>query len=122
MLIKDLIFYGFSETEAQYAANNCGENWKANAVIFAKQTLEYDPRSRLSLIKYLHDTEWIAFTEAEATYEADNCGANWNELAVRFAEEIIMYPGITREDLILALEEVEFTNAQAVYAVNKLGL
>lgn len=45
-LIKQLEFEGFSNSEATYAANNCGANWNEQALKSAKRYLNTSPFSK----------------------------------------------------------------------------
>ena len=67
-LIKQLEFEGYSTEEATYAVNNCGANWKEQAVRVAKNYLNTMPFSKQGLIEQL---EFEGFTSEEATYGAE---------------------------------------------------
>ena len=61
----ELEFEGYSTEEATYAVNNCGANWKEQAVRVAKNYLNTMSFSKQSLITQL---EFEGFTEEEAQY------------------------------------------------------
>ena len=64
-LIAQLELEGFSNTEATYAVNNCGANWKDEAAKCAKNYLTLMAFSREELYDQL---KYEGFTDAEATY------------------------------------------------------
>ena len=70
-LIDQLEFEGYSNSEAVYAANNCGADWYEQAAKKAKDYLETMPFSRQQLIKQL---EFEKFTHDQAVYGAEANG------------------------------------------------
>lgn len=66
-LIDQLEFEGFSNSEATYAADNCGADWNEQAALKAQQYLEYSDFSRSELIDQL---EFEGFTHSQAVYGA----------------------------------------------------
>ena len=64
-LIKQLEFEGYSTEEATFAVNNCGANWKEQAVRVAKNYLNTMSFSKQGLIEQL---EFEGFTSEEAAY------------------------------------------------------
>lgn len=67
-LINQLEYEGYSTSEATYAVNNCGANWKEQAVRVAKNYLNTMAFSKQRLIDQL---EYEGFTSEEAKYGAD---------------------------------------------------
>ena len=67
-LINQLEFEGYSTEEATYAVNNCGANWKEQAVRVAKNYLNTMSFSKQGLIDQL---EFEGFTSEEALYGAE---------------------------------------------------
>ena len=67
-LIKQLEFEGYSTEEATYAVNNCGADWKEQAVRVAKDYLNTMSFSKQGLIDQL---EFEGFTSEEAAYGAE---------------------------------------------------
>ncbi len=67
-LIDQLEFEGYSTEEATYAVNNCGANWKEQAVRVAKNYLNTMSFSKQGLIDQL---EFEGFTSEEASYGAE---------------------------------------------------
>lgn len=67
-LIEQLEFEGYTTSEATYAVNHCGANWKEQAVRVAKNYLKTMSFSKQGLIEQL---EFEGFTSAEATYGAE---------------------------------------------------
>lgn len=83
-LLRQLAFEGFSPEEAQYAVDNCGEDWFAAAKNRGQYYLELGGFSCQSLIEML--TEQEGFTLEEATYAADSFEVDWMEQAAMRAE------------------------------------
>ena len=67
-LINQLEFEGYSTEEATYAVDNCGANWKEQAVRVAKNYLNTMSFSKQGLIEQL---EFEGFTSEEASYGAE---------------------------------------------------
>ena len=67
-LIRQLEFEGYSTEEATYAVNNCGADWKEEAVRVAKNYLNTMSFSKQGLIDQL---EFEGFTSEEASYGAE---------------------------------------------------
>lgn len=70
-LIEQLKYEGYSDSEAKYAADNCGADWNEQAVKSAKQYLATMSFSRQSLIEQL---EYEGFTYEQASYAATENG------------------------------------------------
>ena len=70
-LINQLIFEGFSSSEAEYGVNFCGADWSEQAAKKAKDYLDYSAFSRQSLIEQL---EFDGFTSSEAEYGVSAVG------------------------------------------------
>lgn len=64
-LVEQLEYEGYSNSEATYAADNCGADWYAQAVKSAKQYLELMAFSRSGLIDQL---EYEGYTHDQAVY------------------------------------------------------
>lgn len=67
-LRKQLEFEGFTESEAKYAVNNCGANWKEQAVLKAEEYLNSSSFSKQGLIDQLI---FEGFTKKQAEYGVD---------------------------------------------------
>lgn len=67
-LIEQLEYEGYSNSEATYAADNCGADWYEQAVKSAKRYLEVMAFSRSGLIDQL---EYEGFTYNQAVYGVD---------------------------------------------------
>jgi len=63
-LIEQLEYHGFSESEAKYAADNCGADWKKQALKKAKSYIRSQAFSYDGLVEQL---EYSGFTSSEAT-------------------------------------------------------
>lgn len=64
-LVEQLEYEGYTTSEAEYAADNCGADWNLQAVKKAKEYLSVMSFSRDGLIKQL---EYEGFTNSQATY------------------------------------------------------
>lgn len=118
-MIKQLIFDGYSEEEAAYAANNCNAKWRDNALESAKTLVIATNLSCEDMVDYLiHD----GFLEEDAIYAANNCGADWKEEAAEAASTTLSITSMTRLELIDHLIYAGFTETEAIYAADKLGL
>lgn len=64
--LKDQLEYeGYTESEIEYAVENCGANWKEQAALMAQEYLDYSSFSRQELIDQL---EFEGFTSEQAEY------------------------------------------------------
>lgn len=66
-LIEQLEYEGFSKDDATYAVDNCGADWKKQAVLKAKQYRGYSAFSHKGLVEQL---EYEGFTHEQAEYGA----------------------------------------------------
>lgn len=67
-MIDQLKYEGYSSSEATYAADHCGADWKEQAVKKAKSYLKYSSFSYDGLVDQL---EYEGFTHEQAAYGAD---------------------------------------------------
>lgn len=70
-LIEQLEYEGYSNSEATYAADNCGADWYEQAALSAKQYLNSMSFSRQGLIEQL---EYEGFTYDQAVYGVEQNG------------------------------------------------
>lgn len=70
MLINQLVYEGYSESTATYAADNCGADWYAQAVKAAQYTMDRQ-NSNMSYDALVMILEAHLFTEDQAIYGAD---------------------------------------------------
>ena len=70
-LVNQLMFEGFTEDEAIFAAENCGADWNEQAAIKAHDYLEFMSFSRKGLIDQLI---FEGFTQSQAEYGASSVG------------------------------------------------
>ena len=70
-LIQQLEYEGYSNSEATYAADNCGADWYEQAVLSAKNYLDIMSFSRQGLIEQL---EYDGFTSEQAVYGVEQNG------------------------------------------------
>ena len=62
------------------------------------------------------------FSDADAIYGADHCGANWNDQAAKTAKMLMDDSAYSRGSLIEILGWNGFTQRQAEYGANAVGL
>ena len=65
---------GYKVEDATWAVDQLHQDWKAQAVIAAKDYLDYDSFSRQGLIDQLSSQYGDQFTVEEATYAVDKIG------------------------------------------------
>ena len=70
-LIKQLKYEGYTDSEAEYGAKNCGADWYYQASIAAKNYLDIMPFSRKSLIEQL---QYEGYTYEQAVYGVEQNG------------------------------------------------
>lgn len=71
-LIKQLKFEGYTDSESEYAAKNCGADWKKEAVKCAAAYLALD--IGFSKAKLIEQLEYEGFTHDQAVYGAEQNG------------------------------------------------
>lgn len=92
---------------------------QANAVVKAREYLDYSAFSRTGLI---HQLEYEKFSTADATYAVDKLAVNWNAQAAKKAKEYLDYSSFSAQGLYEQLVYEGFTSAQATYGVRAVGL
>ncbi len=109
----------FTEENIKYALEKCGADWNEQARKAALQyTLSYPQYTRELMKEYL--LEKHHFTNEQTDYGIANCDVDWNEQAYNIALAMIRSDNITsKEELINALIKLQFTQAEAEYAVNE---
>lgn len=117
-LIDQLLYEGFSQEEADYAAQNCKADWNEQALKSAQNYLDFSAFSRQGLIDQL---VFEQFSQEQAVYGVDNCHADWNEQAVKSAKSYLEYSSFSRQGLIDQLIFEGFTPEQAEYGVTQNG-
>jgi len=119
-LIEQLVFAGFTQKEAEYAADNCGADWNEMAVLSAASYLDTSDYSENGLIRQL-ESKAEGFTHEQAVYGVSVAGkdVDWSEMAVRRARFYLRSSAFSEKGLIRQLESdsVGFTHEQAVYGV-----
>ena len=118
-LIEQLEYKGYTSSEAEYAAENCGADWYEQAVLKAESYLNVSHFSRAGLIDTL---EYAGFTTSEAEYAVGQCDVDWYEQAVLKAKDYLEIKSFSRSGLIEMLEYVGFTYSQASAAATAVGL
>lgn len=115
-----LEYEGYDANQIQYALDNCGADWKEQALESAKSYLSDDIGfSKLGLMDQL---EYEKFTSEEIQYAIDNCGGDWMAQAVIKAQSYMESVPMSREGLISQLEFEKFTHEEAVHGVDAVGL
>jgi len=114
-LIDQLVYEGYTESEAKAAVDNCGADWNEQALGKAKSYLRTSAFSYSGLKEQL---EYEDFTDSQAQYGVDNCGADWNEQAAKKAKSYMNMKNYSRSELIDQLEFEGFTYSQAQYGVD----
>ena len=109
---------GFSSSEIDYAIKNCGANWNEQALLKAKNYLEYSAFSESGLKDQL---DYEGFSSSQVDYGVKNCGANWNEQAAKKAEDYMDTMDFSKQGLIDQLLFEGFTEAQAEYGAESVG-
>lgn len=117
-IIKQLEYEGFSNSEASYAADNCGADWNEQALKSAKSYLDVMAFSYDRLIKQL---EYDGFTHEQAVYGADNCGMNSNDQVLESALLYLKTSAFSYSGLIKQLEYEGFSHEDAVSAAERCG-
>lgn len=118
-LIKQLKYEGYTDTEATYAADNCGADWNKQAARAATMYLNVQAFSHKGLVKQL---KYEGYSDSESTYAADNCGADWNKEAEKAAAAYLKVMPFSRNDMIKQLEYSGFTHEQAAHGADANGL
>ena len=118
-LIEQLEYKGYTSSEAEYAAENCGADWYEQAVLKAESYLNVSHFSRAGLIDTL---EYAGFTTSEAEYAVGQCDVDWYEQAVLKAKDYLEIKSFSRSGLIDMLEYVGFSYSQASAAATAVGL
>ena len=116
-----LVELGWTQSEAEYAADHCGADWYEEALKAAAVLLENYVCSEASLTDTLVSD--LHFTADEAAYAAEQLDADWNAEALRAAEALLEEDAsLSADELTALLEEFGFTAAQAAYAVEAAGI
>lgn len=117
-IIKQLEYEGFSNSEAVYAADNCGADWNKQALKSAKSYLDVMSFSYDGLIEQL---EYDGFTHEQAVYGADNCGMNSKDQVLESALLYLKTSAFSYSGLIEQLESEGFSHEDAVSAADRCG-
>ncbi|BAS16673.1 hypothetical protein AHiyo8_49760 [Arthrobacter sp. Hiyo8] len=118
---------GFAQADAQWAVDNAGADWNAQALKAAKGYLTSGMGfSQASLTKQLTSSAGNEFTAPQAESAVANSGADWNAEAVKAAKGYMSSGmGFSRQSLIAQLTSAagnQFTDTQAGYAADQVGL
>ena len=93
-----LEYEGYDANQIQYALDNCGADWKKQALMSAKSYLGSNMGfSKLGLTEQL---EYEEFTSDEVQYAIDNCGGDWMAQAVIKAQSYMESVPMSRDELI----------------------
>jgi hypothetical protein len=118
---------GFAQTDAQWAVDNSGADWNAQALAAAKGYLASGMGfSQASLTAQLTSSAGNQFTPEQAANAVANSGADWNAQAAKAAKGYMdSGMGFSRQSLIDQLTSTagnQFTQPQAEYAADQVGL
>ncbi|MEW1821756.1 Ltp family lipoprotein [Arthrobacter sp. NPDC080031] len=118
---------GFAQADAQWAVDHAGADWNGQALKAAKGYLTSGMGfSQASLTKQLTSSAGNEFTAPQAESAVANSGADWNAEAVKAAKGYMTSGmGFSRQSLIAQLTSPagnQFTDAQAGYAADQVGL
>ncbi|MDO4493601.1 MAG: Ltp family lipoprotein [Clostridia bacterium] len=123
-LIKQLEFEGYSTSEAQYAADNCGADWNEQAAKAARNYLSIMPFSDDGLIEQL---EFEGYTHEQAVYGVNNYQgpesgiADQNLQALKSAKQYLSIMAFSYSGLIKQLEYEGYSTEEATYAADNCG-
>lgn len=121
-LIHQLVFHGYSQSDAEYAADHCGADWNEQAVRSAESYLDVDSFSEKGLIRLLENGELFTHDQVEYALSVVGPGVDWNERAVMRAESYLSIDSFSEKGLLSQLENgALFTHDQAVYALSVVG-
>ncbi|MFE4467239.1 Ltp family lipoprotein [Leifsonia sp. NPDC056824] len=118
---------GFAQADAQWAVDNSGADWNAQALEAAQGYLTAGVGfSQASLTAQLTSSAGNQFTADQAAYAVGNAGADWNAQAAKAAKGYMdSGMGFSRQALIDQLTSTagnQFTEAQAEYGADQVGL
>lgn len=118
---------GFAAADAQWAVDQSGADWNAQAAKAAKGYLTSGMGfSEASLTAQLTSSAGNQFTQPQADSAVAQSGADWNAQAVKAAKGYMSSGmGFSRQSLIAQLSSPaanQFTEAQAGYAADQVGL
>jgi len=128
--IDQLEFEGFPNADSAFAVDFVSPDWFQQAAESAESYLEFSSFSRQGLIDQL---EFEGFTTEQATYGVDQAGlgngssgSNGGETvsqanATESAESYLRFSSFSRSGLIEQLEFEGYSNADSVYAVDKVN-
>ena len=126
---------GFTQAEAEFAAENSGINWNQQAVYAIRRLRNMNEfgmahhgiSSLASRNRHINALVALGFLQAEAEYGVDNSSINWIHHAIRIAQNALQSPilqNFSRNALIswMTDSERQFTQAEAEYAADAVGL
>lgn len=116
-LIETLQDDGFSDDEAQYAADSCGVNWQEQAKTEIQSYLKENGYSRSGLIEQL---VYDGYEQEEAEMAVDACNVMWQYQAYRVAKDYLSSGTYSKKALIEQLAEDGFTHEEALYAADRV--
>lgn len=115
-VIDQLVYEGFDQSDAEFAADHLGADWSALAL---RQATEYLELSAFSYDGLYEQLTFEHFSEEEARYAVDECGADWKEQAAKRAKEYQGYGNYSRTEIIDMLINAGFTPEEATYGADK---
>lgn len=119
-LIEQLRFDGFSTEEATQGVDDCGADWKEQALLSAQNYVDTDVLS-YSYDGLIAQLTADGFSDEEALYGANNCTVAWNAQAVKKAKDY-KEASYAKEDALKEMKEYDgFAPEQAEYGVAEAG-
>lgn len=119
--LLEILSYDYDGAVAKYAVDNCGADFKEEALEAAEYWLddEFDAYSEISLAKKLKKEN--GFTEEETEYAIENCGADFKEQALERAQ-MNAYYDCSKKDIEYDLTNESFTEDEIRYALDNIDV
>ena len=125
MIIDLLLDCEFTNSQAEYAIENCDIDWRYYAVIHAESYLYMGEVEVVTPLDTKIHLEWDkGYSVEDSEYAVNNCDINWNNQALLYIEHIDTEEGPygPKSDYITALTDYDFTESQALYAIENYDI
>jgi hypothetical protein len=109
-------------SDSSTSAHSSYTTSQQNAIQSAQEYLSMDGFSRGGLIHQLTAKSGDGFPRADSVFAVNHVKADWDQEAVQAAREYLSGDSFSRSALIHQLTYDQFTQAQARYAANHVGL
>ncbi len=118
-----LEFSDYTEAEIKYALDNCGIDWKKEALEQVKAMINSTDLvfSKQLIVNHLYD---LTYTQVEVDYALNNSdyyNVDWKVKALNYAKQYLEYNIYSKQGLKEILEESLFIESEAQYAVDNCG-